>query len=584
MGDSAAKRIDDILGRMTLEEKVGQCYTLNFTGCLIRGHHRRFVNEFFCGGLRVTPHVVPPDVSRNHGELGKPAPYCLPEDYAEVLRELQQMAIDRNGIPLHLATDQEGDLSIDFLRGGLNLFPSNMGMAATGDVELVRQAARAIARQLRAQGINWMHSPEVDVNIQPENPEVGMRAFSDDPQMCADFGIAMMKGFLDGGVMPTAKHFPGRGDSVLDAHDTLDVSRKSLEELQACEVFPYRQMIAAGTPFAIMTAHHAYTALDDEDKPASLSRAIYFDLIRDVLGFQGVVTTDAITMPGAVQYAGSIPKASLMALAAGADLVLLKSTEPLSEEAFKITCEAVRSGELPEGELDEKVRRILRAKFDLDLFDGGALPEPARASEPIRDPEVVSVCRRTFEQAAIVTRDREGLIPLSKDAKVLVVEQYIPLYHEKCNDRHYHPAMFGGYMRQYGDEANIISLETHTPATADDAKLVAARLKGVEVVVFSNLFWRGSGSNRALIREAVKAGKKVIVTTNDLYDSYFLPTAGTIVCTFGAVPVGLETAVKLVYGLIEPRGQWPLRRIGMDETVGEDDIRDHSIAGHFSSR
>jgi len=103
-------------------------------------------------------------------------------------------------------------------------------------------------------------------------------------------------------------------------------------------------------------------------------------------------------------------------------------------------------------------------------------------------------------------------------------------------------------------------------------------------VVFCNVFGGGCGSNRALFREAVKAGKKVIVTTNDLYDSYFLPTAGTIVCTFGAVPVGLETAVKVVYGLIEPRGRWPLRRIGMDETVAEDDVRDHSIAGHFSTR
>ncbi|MHC4715348.1 MAG: glycoside hydrolase family 3 protein [Planctomycetota bacterium] len=583
MNEAVARRIDEIMGRMSLAEKVGQCYTLNFTGCAIRSYHRRYVQEFSCGGLRVTPHVIP-EVSRNHGEVLKPAPYCQPEDYTAVLRELQQMALDRNGIPLHLVTDQEGDLSIDFLRGGLNLFPSNMGMAATGDPGLVRQAAEAIARQLRAHGINWMHSPELDVNVQPENPEVGMRAFSDDPDICAEFGIAMAKGFLAGGVMPTAKHFPGRGDSVLDAHDTLDVLDKPLDKLHACELHPYKQMIADGTPFAIMTAHNAYTALDDPTIPASMSRKINVDLIRNELGFEGVVTTDAISMAGALAYAGTIPKACLLALKAGADLVLLKSKEWLSEEAISITIDAVTGGEIPEEELDRKVRRILAAKFDLGLFDGDILPDPARTLEPARSLEVISVCNETFEKCAIVTRDRDGLLPLAKDAKVLVVEQYIALYHDKCNDRFYHPSMFGEYMRQYGDEASVISLETGTPATEEQAVTVISRFDAVDVVVFNNIFWRGSGSNRALIREAVKRGKKVIVTTNDLYDSYFLPTVGTVVCTFGAVPRGVETAARIVYGDLKARGKWPLRLVEQSETVDPGDIRDHSVAGHFSTR
>ncbi|KKM00139.1 hypothetical protein LCGC14_1807400, partial [marine sediment metagenome] len=400
---------------MTLARKVGQCYTLNFTGCAIRSYHRRYVQEFCCGGLRVTPHVIP-EVSLNHGELLKAAPYCLPEDYTAVVRELQQMALDAHGVPMHLATDQEGDLSIDFLRGGLNLFPSNMGIAATGDTELAFRAARSIARQLRAHGINWMHSPELDVNVQPTNPEVGMRAYSDDPEICAAFGIAMAKGFLAGGVMPTAKHFPGRGDSVLDAHDTLDVLDKPLDQLHAVELLPYKRMIAEGSPFAIMTAHNAYTALDDPKIPASMSRKINVDLIRKELGFEGVVTTDAISMAGALEYAGSIPNASVLALIAGADLVLVKSKEWISQECIELTCEAVRDGRLPEGELDEKVRRILKAKFDLGLFDGDPLPEPAATLEPAREAEVISTCRETFERGAVVTRDRDGLLPMAADA------------------------------------------------------------------------------------------------------------------------------------------------------------------------
>ena len=584
MAASVEKRIGDIIGRMSLQEKVGQCFTMNFTGCKIRSYHRRYVNELFCGGLRVTPHVIP-WVSKNHSELLKPAPYCLPEDYAAILRELQQMAIDRNGVPLHLATDQEGDLSIDFLRGGLNLFPSNMGMAATGDVELAFEAAKAIATQLRAQGINWMHSPELDVNLQPENPEVGMRAYSDDPGICGDFGLAMAKGLLAGGVMPTLKHFPGRGDSVVDAHDVLDCSRKSKQDLWDQEISPYQKVLDDGTPTAIMTAHHAYTALHDEKTPASLSRKIYFDLIRDEMGFDGVVTTDAISMPGAVAFAGgSIARASMMALVAGADLVLIKSKEWITAEACELTIAAVKDGSMPESELDDKVRRILKAKFDLDLFDGDPLPDPAKAAEPCFDPKTIEVCRRTFEKCSLVTRDRDGLLPLDPEAKVMVIEQYVALYHDKCNDKYYHPAMFGEFMRAYGNEANIISIETRTPAVEADVELVRSQLDRVDTVVFNNTFWRGSGSNRALIREVVKAGKKVIVTTNDLYDSYFLPTVGTVVCTFGAVPGGTEAAARIVCGDLKPGGVWPLRTIKMDETVDPDDIRDHSIAGHFSTR
>ena len=384
--------------------------------------------------------------------------------------------------------------------------------------------------------------------------------------------------------MPTAKHFPGRGDSILDAHDTLDVSRKSMDELRAVEIMPYVKLMEADTPFAIMTAHNAYTAIDGEDVPASLSRKIYVDLIREEMGFDGVVTTDAIGMAGAIAYAGgSEAKASVMALIAGADLVLLKSDEPTSVEAMELTAGAVGNGDLTETELDEKVRRILTAKFALGLFDASPLPEPDKAREPVFDPETIDVCCETFEKGSLVTRDRDGLLPLAPDTKVLVVEQHIPLYHEKCNDRYYHPGMFGEYMRQYGPAA-ITSVETDTPANDEQARQVAARFDDADVIVFSNIFWRGSGSNRPLIREAVSRGRKVVVATNDLYDSYFLPTAGTIVCTFGAVPRGLETAARIICGDLKPQGSWPLRTIAMEDTVSPEDDQDHFIAGHFSVR
>lgn len=585
MNNADQKKIEDILGRMSLREKIGQCITMNHTGFTIESYEERFVNDFFCGGLRMTPHVVAPVTDNSDTfQLRKLAPYATPVEYASTTRKLQEMALERNGIPLHLVTDQEGDLSVDILRGGIQLFPSSMGIASSGDPNLAYESARAIARQLRAQGINWMHSPVVDVNIQPTNPEIGMRAFSDDPDICADFAIAMMKGFLDGGVMPTAKHFPGRGDSVTDAHDSLDVSTKPLEDILATELYPYRKMIEDGAYFTVMTAHQAFSSLDSENVPASLSYKITTELLRQDMGFTGVITTDAISMAGAIDYAGSVPEAVLMALQAGADLVLMKTPEEDCEQSLELIHESVLNGGLRENLLDEKVTRILEAKSRLGLFEIDFLHSPEKAEEPIKDSRVINICTQAFLKASIVTRDRDKLLPLPTESleTVLVIEQYVQLYHEKGNDRYYHPGMFSEFIRLYSK--NIVSIETDTPATIADEKRVADKMELVDTVIFFNTFWRGSGSNRKLIRTAVESGKKVIVATNDLYDSYFLPTVGTVICTFGAVPQGLRAAARIIFGLQKSEGSWPLRLLSQDETATVREAKDHFVAGHFSVR
>lgn len=583
MNESINKKINGIIGKLTIEDKIGQLMTMNHTGCGFTSFEKKYINKFRCGGLRITPHIIADVFDGSDTFLyRKLAPYAGPEELAKVLRRLQEMALERNGIPLHLVTDQEGDLSIDVIRGGVHLFPSSMGIAATGDLDLAYRSALSIAKQLRAQGINWMHSPEVDVNIQPENPEVGMRAFSDDPKTCADFGIAMMRGFLDGGVMPTAKHFPGRGDSVTDAHDQLDVSKKSFEELKACELLPYREMIKNGSYFSIMTAHQGFTALDPSNTPASLSFKMTTELLRNEMGFKGVITTDAIGMHGAIDFAGSTPAAVLMALQAGADLVLMKNPEHESEKTFNLVMQAVKDKKLLEKDIDEKIKRILEAKFRLGLFDENSLPAPEKAMEPIRDVKIKNTCEEVFRKGSLITRDKTGLLPLSKDKKILVVEQYISLYHEKGNDVHYHSGMFSEFMREIGSPENIISLETMTPPNQEDERRLFERLDKVEIVVFSNIFWRGSGSNRELIRKVIEKGKKVIVTTNDLYDSHFIPSAGTVICTFGAVPQGQKTAAEIIFGKVKPGGKWPLKVIQMDKPVSNDKVVSHKIAGHFA--
>ncbi|MGQ9662927.1 MAG: glycoside hydrolase family 3 protein, partial [Kiritimatiellia bacterium] len=330
---------------MDLQDKVGQGLVCNFTGTVIEPYHVRFIREFRCGGLRVTPHICSVN---DEPRIRKLAPYNTPAQYAAVLKELQQIALSRSsGVPLQIVTDQEGDLSVDILRGGISLFPSNAGMAATGDPALVRKAFQVVGRQLRAIGINWIHSPVLDVNLNPRNPEIGMRSFSDDPELVARYGLAVVRGLLSTGVVATGKHFPGGGDSELDVHDTLDVLRVDRKRVEAVELHPYRKLIPQGLP-AIMTAHNAYTALDDENVPASVSKKIVTGLLREELGFDGVVTTDAIGMAGVLEYAGNQWNASVLALEAGNDIILVKEDEPTTAKCFEAILAAVREGRVTE--------------------------------------------------------------------------------------------------------------------------------------------------------------------------------------------------------------------------------------------
>ena len=574
MSDSEA-RIDALMGKMDLRDKVGQCLTLNFTGYTIADYQRRFIREFRCGGLRVTPHI---SGCSDDYTIRKLAPHVRPAEYTAVLRELQEMALERNGIPLHLVTDQEGDLSVDILRGGMQLFPSSMGLAATGDSALVKNAWRVVADQLRAHGISWVHSPVLDVNINPRNPEIGMRSFSDDPKVCAKYGVATMKGLLAGGVIPTGKHFPGRGDSVIDAHDDLDVLRVDRKRLDRVELAPYRALIKAGLP-AIMTAHNAYPALDDTLTPASVSYRITTELLRNELGFNGVITTDAIGMSGLMKFAGGQWGATVMAIKAGADLVLIKEDEVTTARCFEALLAAVKNKEIGEARIDESVKRILRAKALVGVLDH-PLPDPARTAKVLGRPKHAAVCREAFARGSIVVRDRDGLLPLKPDAKVLAVEPYIPIYHGKGNDAQYHSGMFAEWMRGHSDR--VVGLELNSPATDEDLKRFEQKAAAADVIVFFNIFWRGSASNRPLIRQAVKTGKKVILATNDLYDGYFLPEVGTVLCTFGAVPGGTKMAADIVYGTAKPGGTWPLRQPGQADAVPEGEAVDHAVTGHFA--
>ncbi len=409
MASNKESYIDGILGKMSPEQKVGQCVTFEFCGTRVDSHAYDKILRHQVGGLRITPHIYTEEAYGSRlvagAEMQRLSPYAPPKEYAKIINRLQEIALSRSpGIPLHISSDQEGDFSQDYARGGVHLFPSPMGMAATDDPELVYRAYRVVARQQRAVGVRQMHTPCLDVNIDPRNPEICTRSFSDDLDRCIKFGLAQLRAFQDEGLVGTGKHFPGRGDSAVDVHHTTDINRASRQRLWDLELAPYRALIDAGLP-CVMIGHSIYPALDPSERPASVSRKIVTDLLRNEMEFKGVITTDAMGMKGVMDLFKSYGQACAEALLAGSDLILSKCDASKRNEVIDSCLAYVKEGKISEAELDAHVRRVLGMKWDYGLF-ANPFVDPDKATVPIDDPVSLATCRETALKATVVVRDR----------------------------------------------------------------------------------------------------------------------------------------------------------------------------------
>lgn len=563
-GQDVDRAVETMISSLSLDQKIGQMLTFEFCGTRVTPDVVRALREYHCGGLRITPHIytaLPYGVRHRVGneDVQRLSPYAGPVEYASLLVELQRLAAERPGaVPLLISSDQEGDWSQDYARGGVNLFASPMGLSATGDVDLVYQAYRAVARQQRAAGICMLHTPCLDVNTEPNNPEIGTRSFSDDPHRCADYALAQLRGFRDEGVVATGKHFPGRGDSAVDVHFHMDHFGGDRARMDAVELVPYRRLIAEGLP-AVMTAHTIYPCLD-ETYPASVSRKIIQGLLRDDMGFDGVVTTDAMGMKGVVDMFDSFGEACAAALAAGNDLVLAKGDPTLQPTIIQAVHEYLETGKITTAQIDDSVRRILRVKVQYRM-DELRTHNPADALDAIRQPEVIEVCDRSSRACLTVVRDEENLLPIRPDAKVFVTDQHNWPYHNKAADSFWHSHMLPEFLRERASDPLVVEdWETDLQTTEEDLRICLDAAERADVIVVLTYFWRSSASNTDLLRLLIDTGKPVITISNCPYAHVSIDEAKTLILTYSCTPRSLEAAADVIYGRWTPAGgDWPLK-------------------------
>lgn len=376
-------RVQSIMDGMTLDEKITQCFQVEF---------RQWKQE---GESAVSDLTVMNDEVREMVKKYKFGSLILfannvkttEETYA-LTHAFQEAATEDGGIPLFIATDQEGG-NVVRLGSGTSL-PGNMALGATHSTEDAKAAGEIIGSEMRALGINATLAPVVDVNCNPNNPVIGLRSYSEDPELVGTLAASVIEGLGEYGVIGCAKHFPGHGDVASDSHYDFSVVNKPVEEIKATELAPYRVAISKGIDM-IMTAHLAYPTLEtnklksekvmDENgnpveitPPATLSKSILTDLLKGEMGFDGVVVTDGMGMAGITKHF-SQNTAAIKAIAAGADLLCMpvhwNSKAGAVEwdsmiQAFK---DALDSGELTMDRLNDAVRRILTLKAEKGILD-----------------------------------------------------------------------------------------------------------------------------------------------------------------------------------------------------------------------
>ncbi|PZG87658.1 beta-N-acetylhexosaminidase, partial [Streptomyces sp. NTH33] len=412
------RRLRALISRMTLEEKVGQLFVMR-----VYGHSATAPDQA--------------DVDANLKEIGVRTAAELiaryrvggiiyfawahntrdPHQIADLSNGIQKASLGLpRGLPMLVSTDQEHGI-VARVGKPATLFPGAMAVGAGGSTGDARALGRVSGAELRAVGINQNYSPVADVNVNPANPVIGVRSFGADPDAVARLVAAEVKGYQNSGVAATAKHFPGHGDTVDDSHAKLPYIHHTREEWGRLDAPPFRAAVAAGID-SIMTAHIVVPALDASDDPATLSRPILTGILREELGYDGVVVTDSLGMEGVRTKYGD-DRVPVLALKAGVDQLL---NPPSLDVAWNAVLKAVRSGELTESRLDESILRILRLKAKLGLFDDPYVTR-AGVDRTVGTHAHLAAADRVAERTTTLLVNEGRLLPLSRRShrRLLVV-------------------------------------------------------------------------------------------------------------------------------------------------------------------
>ncbi|MGD0507023.1 MAG: glycoside hydrolase family 3 N-terminal domain-containing protein [Terriglobales bacterium] len=577
---ASQKWAEKTLRKMSNEEKVGQLFAIWVRVQFLNDADPIFVqlrdniHKYHIGSLVMSVPVDGPVLLKSQ-----------PAVAAELLNRLQKSS----NLPLIVSADFERGVSMRL--NGTTVFPHAMAFGATGKTENAETFGRISALEARAIGVHWNFFPDADVNSNPANPIINTRSFGGDPKEVGDFVAAYIRGAHEGGMLVTAKHFPGHGDTATDSHLGVAEVTGDRARLDAVELPPFKQAIEAGVD-SVMVAHVTVPALDSApNRVATTSSAIVDGLLKEEMGFKGLVVTDALDMAGLTRiYAKDIGRAAVESFKAGNDMLIIPAN---LDASYRSMLQSVRSGEISRPRLDHSVRKILELKASLGL-NKARLADLSQLSSEIAKPENLEVGQRVADEAITLVRDNGKVIPLQSIATSPGTPEAALPYQSMVEESNRLVAVI------FSDDLRTDSgrmLERQILARVPDARIIyvdarsAAGMKptvvealeaagkviaAVYVVPTAGRALRAAGGGlkntvsmddatgsllTAILERA--AERTVVLAMGNPYVVQDFPAIENYVCAFSNVTVSETAAVKAIFGEIPIRGHLPVTLPGI---------------------
>lgn len=522
-----ADRVGRIVAEMSLDERAGQLMNVSWHGTAITPALEAMIRVRRVGGVLIH--------SENFDDAAS---------LRTLVTGLQRIAREAKTLPLFIAIDQEGG-AVTRIGKGATLLPGNMALAATPDpAAAVRASIGILCRDMRAIGVNWDLAPDADVNNEPRNPIILNRSFGSDPTRVAALVEAAVRAFAQERFLCCAKHFPGHGATTVDSHSGLPDLEIDRARLDAVELVPFRAAIAAGVP-AIMSAHIRVPALDaTPDLPVTLSRAVMTGLLRDQLGFGGLVVTDDLEM-GALTKTRSESEAGYQAFSAGADLLLFRFDESAQLDAHRRLVAGMTSGALTRARVEASLRRLVGLKERYGILDAGA---PDGPTGTVADRAAADELARRS-----ITILRAGGLPLR--GRILVAAVSAPDIATLADQ----PTL-GAVLR---DRLPLVTARTisSAPTAAEIAALVGAA-READVVVVGTGDANANPQQAALVTALAAVRTTVMVSLRSPYDILAAPTAQGYVCAYTGREPTLRALADVLSGAVPPVGTLPVELPG----------------------
>ena len=528
---------------LTLEEQIGQLLMVGFPGTTPTPQLIKLIQRYHVGNIILFSRNV-----RSARQLH------------ELTASLQELALEGGQRqPLLIALDQENGM-VQRLGEDATIFPGNMALGAVGSEQSAYEVALAAGQELRALGVNLNLAPVADVNNNPANPVIGVRSFGEDPQQVARLACAQIRGYQDAGVATCLKHFPGHGDTATDSHLAMPTVPYEMERLESLELVPFRSGIAAGTD-CVMTAHIYFPALmGTTNLPATLSPAVIRRLLREQLGFQGVILTDCLEMNAVSEIVG-VGRGAVLAKQAGNDLILISHRYDRQLAGIEALKASVQAGEIAPEAIQEAAGRVLALKRRL-----GEREQRQSAAPTLAD--VGSAAHRQlsdqiYARSTTLVRNEQNLLPLrlEPDQRLLFVYPHRDAW-TQVEDKGYPEAFLVESLRLRHAHTDVIVLsEKTTPADYERLYSAAREADAILMVTVNALH---DPQQAQVMQEFIKLGRPLIgLAPYSPYDLLAFPELATYLVTYEYTRPAIAAAVRVLFGEIPPQGKLPVSLPGL---------------------